>query len=207
MKARSVLFGAALVIATATITSTVVSQDAKNPPMPEMTPEQQAMMQKWEGFKTPGEQHKLLAEKVGTWNGVVKMWEPGQTVPMESTCTTTYKMIMDGRYLADETEGQFMGETFIGRGLSGYDNLKKKFCWVWVDNMGTGFMNGEGTFDATTKTFNFTSEMPDVMTGKYIKCRSTERIIDKDHVVSEMFCAGPDGKEFKNMQITYTRAK
>jgi hypothetical protein len=207
MNVRSCLLGAALVIATATITSTVVSQEAKDPPMPAMTPEQQAMMEKWEAFKTPGENHKLLQDKVGTWTGVVKMWEPGQTEPMQSTCTSTLKMIMDGRYLADDTKGDFMGEPFIGHGITGYDNIKKKYCWVWIDNMGTGLMTGEGTYDPATKTLNYVSEMPDVMAGKYVKCRGTERMIDKDHFVSEMYGTGPDGKEFKNMEIAYSRVK
>ena len=36
--------------------------------------------------------------------------------------------------------------------------MKKKFVGSWVDNMGTGIMFSEGTYDPATKTFTYTSE-------------------------------------------------
>lgn len=212
MKARNVLFGAALVISTAAITTQVVSQDkgkgdkAKNP-MPQMTPEQQEMMKKWMDFATPGENHKLLASKEGKWADTVKMWEqPGQE-PDVSSGTSEFKMIMEGRYLSDTTEGSFMNQPFHGHGLAGYDNLKKKFFSVWIDSMGTGLMVAEGSYDAGTKTFKYTTQTPDVLTGKYVPARSVEKIIDNDHWTMEMYGPDKSGKEFKTLEINYTRLK
>jgi len=217
MKLCSILYGATLVIVTAAITSTVVSQDKPKPPdkgkapggMPDAKQQemQKEMEKKWGEFRTPGEAHKALNFKVGKWDGAVKMWDPNQPNPRESTCTSEVKWIMDGRYLSDNTEGSFNGETFMGHGLSGYDNLKKRYAWVWIDNFGTGFMNAEGTYDAGSKTFKYTFEQPDLMAGKYAKARSVERVIDNDHWAMEMYAPGPDGKEYKNFEITYTRAK
>jgi hypothetical protein len=45
------------------------------------------------------------------------------------------------------------------------------------------------------------------MTGKVLAIRSTLRILDDDHNVYEMFSPGPDGKEYRMMQIDYTRKK
>ena len=207
MKTVQIMFGAALVIATATITSTVVSQQNKEAQPPEMTPEQKEMMQKWQAFMTPGPGHERLAFKIGKWTGIIKHWEAPGTDPGEMTSTSEYTWILGGRYLHNKTTGEFMGEPFEGHAWEGYDNLKKKFAWVWIDNMGTGFMNAEGTYDEPTKTFTYTYDHPDLMKGKYSKGRSVERIIDKDHFVGEMYGTGPDGKEFKMMEIAYTRAK
>lgn len=207
MKFRSVLVGAALVVGTAAITAQVVSQDAGQQP-PQMTPEQQAMMQKWEEFATPGEQHKLLQKKVGRWNGAVKHWmEPGAP-PMEMTATAEVKPLYDGRYISESVEGEGMapGQTFLGQSWVAYDNLKKKFQWVWIDNMGTGFMVAEGTYDPAKKTFSYTYEYPEPVKGKYLKGRSVERWESDDKIVSEMYSQSMDGKEFKMMEITYTRA-
>jgi hypothetical protein len=207
MKARQLVFGAALVIVTAAVTTQVVSQNANQNEPPAMSPEEAAMMEKWAAFMTPGENHERLNFKVGKWEGVVKHWMDPAAPPEEAPATAEYSWIMDGRYLQNRVNGDFGGMPFNGQAWEGYDNIKKKFFWVWIDNMGTGIMVGEGTYDEATKSFKHTFEQPDPMTGKYVKGRSVERVIDKDHFVSEMYGPGPDGKEFKMMEITYTRAK
>jgi hypothetical protein len=209
MKVRHALYGAALVVATAAITTQVISQDKKDAGMPQMTPEQQAFMQKCMEFGTPGESHKLLAKKIGKWNDEVIWWmEPG-TEPMKSAGTTEYKSIWDGRYLVDTTEGEGMGDghTFHGMGTSGYDNMKKKFFWTWIDSEGTGVIVGEGNYDAATKTFTYTFDAPNIHAGKYTKSRSIEKWTDDNHYTMEWY--GPDktGKEYKMMEIHFTRAK
>ncbi|MER3465534.1 MAG: hypothetical protein C4329_15120 [Chitinophagaceae bacterium] len=44
-------------------------------------------------------------------------------------------------------------------------------------------------------------------TGKNCEMREVFRIIDKDHHFAKMFYKGPDGKEYKSMEISYTRKK
>ena len=96
---------------------------------------------------------------------------------------------------------------FEGMAVVGYDNMKKKFVSIWIDNMGTGLMASQGTYDESTRTVTYDVEGPDVMTGKYEKMRSLEKLISKDKWVTEMYTVMPDGKDFKTMEITYTRVK
>ncbi len=208
MSRSRMVFGAvALVVVTASITSQVVSQDSKKAPAapPEMSPDMMKMIE----YGTPGENHKLLNPKVGTWTGTVKMWmDPAQAEPMTSTCTSSYEWMFDGRFLANTTEGDFGGQTFLGHSAEGYDNIKKKFVWVWLDNMGTGFMTAEGTYDAATKTFKYVTDGPDPVAGKYVKGRSTEIWTDNDHFAGQMYCKdSKTGKEYKCMEISYVRQK
>jgi hypothetical protein len=216
MKFQNILVSVTLIVATATITTTVLSQDkAKGHDhdkpgqgMPKMSPEEQAMMAKWQEYATPGENHKLLAFKEGKWTCAVKMWMDPNKPANESTATAEYKWMMDGRYLSDNTEGTFNGQPFHGHGLNGYDNLKKKFISFWIDNMGTGFMTAEGTYDPASKTFKFTGESPNLESGRYVKTRSEEKVIDNDHWTVSMYEPhSGDGKEFKSLELTYTRVK
>ena len=164
-------------------------------------------MAKMKELAKPGPAHKVLEAKVGKWNAQVKSWmEPGAQ-PMTETGTSEIKWIMDGRYIEDTFKGTMMGEPFQGRGLTGYDNIKKKYFSTWIDTMTTGMMHGEGTFDAASKTFTFMGECPDCMSGKYVKTRTIDKQADADHWTFQMYSPGPDGKEYMSMEIAYTRAK
>lgn len=169
--------------------------------------DQEEMMKNWQAFMTPGDEHALLKEREGSWDLTIKMWMDPSTPPTVSEGTAVLKMIMGGRYLVDHTKTAFEGMPFEGMSVVGYDNMKKRFVSNWIDNMGTGFMLGHGTYDAASKTFAYEMMGPDVMTGKYEKMRSVEKSISKDKWVTEMFRTLPDGKETKSMEITYTRSK
>jgi hypothetical protein len=168
-------------------------------------PSEEEMTAKWMAFATPGDGHQALADRVGRWNGKVTMYMPGMP-PMESTATSECRWLMDGRYLEDNTSGDFMGMPFQGRGCAGYDNMTGKYCWTWIDNFGTGFMFAEGTYDAATKTFEYHTHGPDVVRGRYVPMRMVERWIDRDRWLWEMYGPDYDGNEMKSMQIEYTRA-
>ena len=70
MKSRSWIAVVAIVSVMAFAMPLTVAQEGE-----EMSAEQQEMMQKWMAFMTPGEPHKRLAERVGTWNFTAKMWQ------------------------------------------------------------------------------------------------------------------------------------
>lgn len=166
-----------------------------------------AMMAKMEEYRKVGPAHKLLDPKAGKWNLEVKMFMDPKAPPEVSKGTAELKWIMDGRYLIDTTTGEFAGQKFDGHGMTGYDNLKKKYVSTWIDNFGSGIYYSEGTYDAASKTFTFTGEMPDCLTGKFIKGRMTEKWTDNDHWTMQSYKPGPDGKEVLGMEINYTRAK
>jgi hypothetical protein len=161
---------------------------------------------RWINYMTPGKEHRWLAESNGTWTGEVTMWMAPGTEPMKSTSTTTNTMILGGRYQQSSHKGNFMGQPFEGQSTLAYDNLKKVFISTWIDNMGTGMMIGEGPWDEKTKSVTIKGKMMDPMSGKECQFREVFKIVDKDHQVLEMYA--PDaatGKEFKTMEIKYTR--
>lgn len=165
------------------------------------------MMAKWAEFMTPGPAHAQLDHKVGKWTGKAKFWTDPSAPVTESIMNTEFKWILGKRYLQDTTTGVYNGETFEGLGMTGFDNLKKKYVSTWIDNMGTGLSSYEGTFDAAAKTFSFMGMQPDVMQGKYVKSRMVDKVVDADHWTFQMYTTLADGKEFMSMEIHYARAK
>ncbi|MGH7802522.1 MAG: DUF1579 domain-containing protein [Thermodesulfobacteriota bacterium] len=169
---------------------------------------QDAMMAKWKEYATPNENHKLLDSFVGKWNYTVRWWMSPDSKPEESKGTSEVKWIMGGRFLKQSVEGQGMSkdQPFKGIGISGYDNAEKQYKSLWIDNMGTGMMIGSGSYDPSTKTFvdKGTFSCPAQSEKSY---RSVTTIINKDKYTYEMYTTDPDGKEFRNMEIAYTRKR
>jgi hypothetical protein len=174
------------------------------------------MMAQMMELAKPGENHKLLQDLVGTWSCAVKMWmNPDPTAkPEESKSTAVRKAIFGGRYFQVDVSGKMQmpgpdgkpkDMEFKGISIEGYDNVKKKFLATWADNMGTGIMLSEGTYDPATKTFTYTGEI-EMIPGMKQKIRETVKVVDKDHHMFEWY-EDRGGKEAKTMEISYTRKK
>jgi hypothetical protein len=89
----------------------------------------------------------------------------------------------------------------------GYDNVQKKFVIFWIDSSSTWFMLSAGTADKDGKTWRSSGEVSDPMSGKAKSYRDECVFEGPDRYVSRAYDKTPDGKEFKSMEITYTRAK
>lgn len=197
MKATTVFAAAALFFS-----ATALAADAP----PQMSPGQQAMMEKMAKAATPGPQHALLTGMAGEWSCTVKMQMDPSMPPQESQSTATITSLMDGRYIQELDSGQMGGMPFSGMGVYGFDNVSGKYVSTWIDNMGTGIMTSVGTADASGKVINWTGTMNDPVTGKPTKERMVMTLTDKDHHTFEMFGVPPGGKkEMKMMTIDYVR--
>jgi hypothetical protein len=152
----------------------------------------------------PGEHHEHMKKLLGTYNFTLKMWMDPSAPPTESTGKRTSEMLLGGRYLEEKYTGTFMGMPFEGIGLMGYDNVTKQYVGTWIDNMGTGIMTSHGQCDKSGWTM--VGESSDPMTGKTWTSRSVVKCIDDNTFTMEMYAPGPDGKEFKMMEMTCKRA-
>lgn len=104
--------------------------------------------------------------------------------------------------------GELAGAPFHGMSIFGYDNLRQEYVAFWIDEMSTTFMFSTGKSDESGKVFTFEGNYDDVMTGnKDKKFKTVSRILSDDKNVYESYDIGPDGKEFKSLEVTYTRKK
>jgi hypothetical protein len=192
-----------------TVTSPVVSAPATTT----ASPNEAEMMKQMMELAKLNENHKLLADLAGSWSTSVKMMEPGQE-PSVSKGNVTYKSIMNGRYFIGDhagsmkmpgADGKMKDFAFKGMSIDGYDNVKQKFTSSWMDNMGTGIMTMEGTYDPATKTFTYTGEM-EMPPGMKTPVRAVVKITDKNHHTFEWY-ENRGGQEMKTLEINYTRKK
>ncbi len=166
----------------------------------------QAMMEEFKRLATPGEPHKLLTSLAGSWTTATKEWmEPGKP-PMESTGTAELTPLLEGRYLQQEYSGNMMGQPYNGVGISGYDNLIKKYVTTWIDSMGTGIFTMEGTPSPDGKTITYKGSHP-MPGGGQMTHRAVWTILDSNRHTFEMYGTHPGGKEVKEMEIHYTRKR
>jgi len=165
-----------------------------------------AVMEQMKTLMAPNEAHQVLAAFEGKWNYTGSFWMSPEAPAQEMTGTTENTMIYGGRFLKQTIEGPWMGETFEGLGYTGYDNIKKTYQSVWLDSMGTGLMTVSGSYDAATKTLNQSGTNSCPLTGETDrKGRSEWTVVDADHNTYTSYLMGPDGKEFKSMEIQYPR--
>jgi len=107
---------------------------AQAPPMPEPTAD-----------------HQRLKQDVGEWHAAIKTWMgPGD--PMESEGSETISML-GPFWQVSKFEGSFMGQSFTGIGLIGWDAEKKQYVSTWIDSMTPTISHGSATWDEATKTY------------------------------------------------------
>lgn len=175
------------------------------------SPEEMAKMMP---LVTPGEFHAKLKPLVGKWTFITK-WRMTPEAPWtESDGKAEYRWINGGRFLVHEVKGNpgtndamMGGAPFEGFGITGYDNIDKKYHNTWTDNWGTGMMIGTGTVDGSGKSFTYNNDYNCPMTGGARTSKTILKIAGDDKLVFEMYDKAPDGKEFINVEVTYTRVK
>ena len=209
MKHRTGNTYAGLAVAAALFASTAMSQDKPAPTGKDAkktdAPDTEEMMKKFEAAGKPGPAHKALNALVGEWNVEGRCWMNPEGPPTINKGTASARWILDGRFVQEDFKGEFMGKTFDGIGITGYDNMKKKYTGAWIDGMSTGMFISEGTADAENKVFTFHGKMDDPMTGQMNKpYKFVVRILDPNKHTFEMHDLTL-GEKSKTMEMTYTR--
>lgn len=192
MKGKLSLFLTALLIAAIYTTPAVKAQ------------EDQAQMKAWQDYMTPGPQHEMMAKMTGDWKANGKMWMAPGTDPAEFEGKAHFEMLLGGRYLSSKYDAEMMGMPFTGMQLDAYDNAKKEYITVWIDNMGTGVMVLKGKFDKKTNSITYTGSSVNPMTGSDEKVKTVLKFIDDNNYTFEMFMINGD-QEFKSMEMVYKR--
>jgi hypothetical protein len=194
MRRIELFFTAILIILSFNNTSSFSQDDNKD-----------ASMKAYMDYMTPGKEHQMLAKQTGDWKFDLQLWMDPAAPPVSAKGTATFEMILGGRYQMSKQSAEMMGMPFSGINVIGFDNAKKVFVNSWIDNMGTGMMYAEGTYDEATKTVTYKGKSVDPMSGKDEDFRQTIIYTDDNNFTVEMYMLGKDDKEFKSMDTKYTR--
>jgi hypothetical protein len=161
-----------------------------------------AMRQK---INTPSRAHKKLDVFVGAWAGRMSLWMDPARPPTIAQGTLEQKWILDGRFLQQTYQGEFMGRPFSGVGYIGYDNYLKKYLSTWMDSAGTTIYTRIGEFDEAGKTLTLRGEIDDYVRGKIIPVYERMVVVGPSEFVFETWEPGPDGKDYKVLEVRYWR--
>jgi len=132
--------------------------------------------------------------------------------PIETNGVVVRQPIMGGRYfLADfdvemlpGAKGKLEKVNFKGKSIEGYDNVKKKFISIWIDNASTGPTIFEGSYDPASRTFTYAGET-EPKPGQKTIVREVIKVIDNDHYNLDWY-EEHGGHEIKTIEIRYTRS-
>jgi len=203
MQTRAVIGALLLVVATAAITSQAVSQEDPIKP-----PNQEEMMKRWQEFMTPGKPHAWLEKLEGKWTTESTFWMSGpEGEAMKATGQAEFKMILGGRFLEQKMSGEMFGMPSESRGYIGYDNYKRRFSSLWLDNFGTGMyvFSGHSNRDGKTIRLYGTMDEPTMkMIGKHARFDWTLK--DDDTLIVTGYDLGL-GDNAKVMQVVSKRVK
>jgi hypothetical protein len=183
-------------------------QDAKKAEGTPAGMEEDPMMALMMKYGTPGKEHAELAKMVGKWDAATTMWMAPDAEPVTSMGTVEMISVLGGRWIQQSFTGDMMGMPFHGLGYLGFDKFKNQYVSTWMDDMSTMTMISFGDPSADGKTITYSGVADDIMTGTKNKVyKSVVHNIDDNTSIFEMYDKTPDGKEFKMMEIKYTRGK
>lgn len=173
--------------------------------LPGMTPEMMKEMQEQMAAAQPGPEHKVLNYMIGTWNVAGQYWMTAEAPPMPIAGVSQNEWFLGNRFVHYSFKSNDPAEPFEGRGLTGYDNIEKKYFSLWIDTEGTGVTHDTGSYDAAKKEFTYTGQFkrPD---GKITKTRTMIKIVGEDEHTMTFFHAREGEKERKVMEFSYKRA-
>ena len=166
--------------------------------------EMEKMEAAWEASMKVGDEHKFLQKMEGNWTYTsTNFMNPTQ--PEVSEGKAKKEIILGGRYLQEINNGTTFGMPFEGRNLYAYDNILRKYRTIWIDNLGTGFMIGEGTREGQTLTTY--STYPDIMGGPDQIYKIVYTVKSSEEHSMEMLMATPEGEYVKQMSNLYKKVK
>ncbi len=215
MKLRMLGCAAALVGVTALVTKEVVPQErgvptppGANPPTagePDADPDSEALVDTWVRYAMPGEPHKLLERMAGSWNMTIKYRMNADAPAVESKGTCERRWILGKRFVLEEFDGGNLALPFRGLAIYGYDAFERKYTSVWVDTMSTAITTNLGTCQEGCKLITFSGRHGDPWTGSKRPSRGVTRFVSDEQHVLELYEPDLDGREFKILEIVYTR--
>lgn len=177
-----------------------LAQDKKT-----QAPDEKMMMEKMQQAATPGAAHSKLDSLAGKFTVRAKNYMDSSGQVHESTGSAQRTWLMGKRFLEERFQGEHRGEPFTGTGVMGYDNVTRKYIGTWYDSMSTGITTFNGTMSGNT--IKYKGMMSDPIAGKEVPYTMNFRIVNNDTQTMEMWGAGPDGKQMKWMELTYSRVK
>lgn len=144
---------------------------------------------------SPGEPHRYLARMEGRWTFTTTLWPAPSAPAVEYGGEAEKSMILGGRYLQEDMRGEIEDQSFIGRGVTGFDNLSGEFVNTWMDTLGTTIVVTRGGWLEEGESHELRGELRYPGVEEPVPIRTVTRIVDDDHHVFEYYVTPPGAQE------------
>lgn len=161
--------------------------------------------EQWMKMAAPGANHEVLKRMEGTFDSKAQFWMAPGAPPLESTGRMVNTLLLGGRVLEHKYKGTMMGSPFEGWGSLSYDNIAQKYTGVWMDTMATMIQIHTGPAGADANVLDLRGEFSLPMGA--IKSRHVTRVVDRDHMIFEIYQARGGQPEALIGRIEYARVK
>ena len=184
----------------------------KGEPAPAATDEKKAesdaaITTRYEKAAAIGEQHKWLGTLAGKWKTVTRQTiKPGAAL-MESSGTSEFKLLMDGRYLIENNLSAGSLGNSQGMGAIGFNNITQKYERVWFDSHSTAMVKSEGDYLKDRDEIRWTDQWTDPVAGQIITTKSSLRRLDEKHMAFTRSVTLPNKEEFTTLVMQYQKAE
>ena len=116
--------------------------------------------------------------------------------------------IIGGRYLEEKMEGTLGGKPYTRQGYLTYHTLLKRYEYLTMDNLDTGFMNSYSTDDEDVHISLYGSFIQAGYTqeivGRVMKLHYIWFLEDTEHPKMQMYVTPPADQEFLLAEFVYT---
>lgn len=173
------------------------------------------MIEKWKNVINPGEHHKALEQRIGSWDTVTRMWMGGPGAQaVETKGSSEFRWVLGGRFIMEEHKGKTLmpddeGRTksmdYEGIGLTGYDNYKNQYVATWIDSLGTQMLSMRGGRPPEGKKFFLYGLMDEPMLDIHDRMvKYVLEIVDENKHTFTLYDLHA-GDDYKVVEISYTR--
>jgi hypothetical protein len=167
--------------------------------------EEQKAMAAYMAANAVNENHEFLNKFAGNWDVQMTSWMAPGKPPVQERATAQAELRFDGRFLFLSFQGKMMGMPFTGLQILGYDNMKKMYVTLWMDNSSTHIFKTTGMREGNVITE--TGKWPDPVMGKEMGVKARTTFLNDDEYLYEQFMVQDDGKEFKSLELRCLRKK
>ena len=115
-------------------------------------------------------------------------------------------MILDGRFIQEENDGDSMGFPYKGLRITGYNNAAQKYESVWYYTGSTATMVLSGTSKDKGKTIEWIAVFED-QRGLKISLQVTTTFVNADTFIVDLRSRTPQAQEGPRFETTYTRQR
>jgi Protein of unknown function (DUF1579) len=153
------------------------------------------------------DEHKLLGQLAGRWEGTLKTMMRGEAVKEISTPgTLDMRWILDGYFLqSDEAVQVAPDRTVSTLSFLGYNPALGHYHRTVMKAGDPREYVSTGTYDPATRSFTFTGREYNKINGDEFQRRDTFRLVGEDQLAYELTFVFSDRSELRAVQGTYTR--